>query len=119
MIAGTGQSISPLLKPRSLPVGFADARVVQADPGAFNVEYTGSGLRLSIGVGAFNPPPPGPDGYRRQIEVNGWPATLQIESARTPSQRVMIWWNEQNGTWLLPGTAGGSACPFYRGGSGP
>ncbi len=113
VIAGTRQTISPLLKPRSVPVGFADARLLRAEAGTFSVEYTGPGLRLSIGVGAFNPPPPGPDGYQRQIDVDGWPATLQVESARTPSQRVMIWWNEQNGTWLPPDAAGGSARPFY------
>lgn len=113
VIAGTGQSISPLLKPWSLPVGFADARLVQAEPGTFTVEYTGPGLRLSIGVGAFNPPPPEPDGYQRHIEVDGWPATLQVQSTSTPSQRVMIWWSEQNGIWRPPGATGATLGPFY------
>jgi hypothetical protein len=113
VVAQTDRTISPLLKPRALPVGFADVRLDKAEPGTFTVEYTGPGMRLSIGVGAFNPPPPGSDGYQRQINVNGWPATLQVESAGSPSKRVMIWWKELNGSWVPSGITGATAKPFY------
>lgn len=95
---GIGATIDPILRPNQLPPGFDFIRLGGAVPGFFDIEYQGAKQDLTVGAGAFNPPPAGPNGSQQQITVRGQPATLQINDTTQPSQRVWLWWQEP-GTW--------------------
>jgi hypothetical protein len=91
----TGSDLSPVLRPREVPAGLEQVKLLRAGPGEFSVEYTGPEERLTITAGPANPPA---RAAQERVAVRGNPATLQIEDPLRPADGVSLWW-EEPGQW--------------------
>ncbi|HSP55106.1 MAG TPA: hypothetical protein VLS25_05910 [Dehalococcoidia bacterium] len=106
-------NISPVLHPAAPPEGFEMVTLRSlfgeaTDARGFEVEYTGPGKRLSIGVAEFNPPPPGPGGHQQAVrirgqdcnpDIKGKECVLTIDDDANPRGHVSLHWLER-GRWV-------------------
>ncbi|HSP53950.1 MAG TPA: hypothetical protein VLS25_00045 [Dehalococcoidia bacterium] len=117
--AAASANISPVLYPASPPEGFEIVTLSwllgeAPDAHGFEVEYTGPGRRLSIGVAEFNPPPPGPGGHQEAVKIRGQECApdikgkeclLTVDDNANPAGHVWLHWFE-HGRWVPePGAA--------------
>jgi hypothetical protein len=124
VVAGTSGYISPILRPTALPEGLETVTIddLRGDaPSGFVVEYGGTGKRLNIGVGMFNPPPPGPGGHQEAVKLRGLECNpeekgkeciLEVNDDANPKERVWLWWNEP-GRYVVEGGGAPLDTVFY------
>lgn len=107
-VQGTKGTIVPLLRPTVLPAGIATVRLLRAESGLFDVEYSGPGQRLRVSVGQLNPPP----GVGQvPLLVRGQRVALVLHPPGSPDGSDWLTWREP-GRWLPPD--GWSAEPFVE-----
>ena len=117
VLRATAGNVSPVLRPAVLSQGldtvWLDVLDAPSDAHSFVVGYSGRGKLLHIGVGLFNPPPVGPGGSQKPVQMRGLPCTsekgkqcvLQVGDSANRKSGVSLWWNEP-GTWIAePGGA--------------
>jgi hypothetical protein len=121
----TSGHISPVLHPGEPLSGFETVRIAEPPEEesvaySFVVEYSGPGKWLRIGAGASNPPPAGPNGYQRAVQIRGLECapdkgrgcTLQVDDQANPEQAVWLWWNEP-GTSVAVSSGAPQGSVFY------
>jgi spore germination protein GerM len=89
-----GSTVQPILKPSVLPTGLNGVRLVDAGPGSFVVEYRGPSEQVSLGAGAFSPPPLSASGTQQSVTLRGISATLQLANSAKPGDQLWLWWSE-------------------------
>ena len=104
---GTMQTLTPILKPTSLPPGFETVQLLSAGRGQFAVEYRGPGRFLQVEAGGYDLPehdPPyfGADDVLQRVTVRGQPGALHINRAAGATQVSLLW--AEPAQWLQWGS---------------
>jgi hypothetical protein len=108
VVQATKGTIVPLLRPTVLPDGIAAVRLLRAESGLFDVEYSGPGQRVRVSVGQLNPPP---GAGEAPVVVRGQHVALVLHPADVPEASDWLTWREP-GHWQPFGAA--SPEPFVE-----
>lgn len=96
VVAISGRTLSPVLRPGELPPGLETVQLVWAEPNAFSVDYIGPGRSVSIAAGnsAIIPAYFSGRAAEQSVTVRAREGQLVIVDAEKPSGLVWLWWQE-------------------------